>query len=207
MNERKRLVRNLLVSVILIIAIYLGYQKLSNYYSLTLVIDETSLQIESIESILEISTVSYTGEAVVDSVEFYNEDFDWTNISDWWNVKDRLDHPDIKRRLTVIVKGDAKFGFDLKRESFRMETEGDTITVTIPKARLLGIESSPSKTEVFQEQGNWTDSERKQLEYKAIEKIKSSALNLELEAEAEDAARKLFSKLIVPNKKIIVEVN
>lgn len=206
MSESKRLLRNVLVSAVLIVAIYFGYLQLSNYINPPLTIDETPLQVESIESILEISTVSYTGEAVVDSVEFYNNDFDWTSIRDWWNVKDRLDHPDVKRRLTLIVKGEAKFGFDLKEDSLHLKHEGDTIHVRIPKARLLGVEISPSKTEVFQEQGDWTDSERKQLEYKAIEKIKNSALNLSLEAEAEEAAQKLFKQMIIPNKTIIVEV-
>lgn len=206
MSESKRLLRNVLVSAVLIVAIYFGYLQLSNYINPPLTIDETPLQVESIESILEISTVSYTGEAVVDSVEFYNNDFDWTSIRDWWNVKDRLDHPDVKRRLTLIVKGEAKFGFDLKEDSLHLKHESDTIHVRIPKARLLGVEISPSKTEVFQEQGDWTDSERKQLEYKAIEKIKNSALNLSLEAEAEEAAQKLFKQMIIPNKTIIVEV-
>lgn len=206
MSESKRLLRNVAVSAVLIVAIYFGYQQLSNYINPPLIIDETPLQVESIESILEISTVSYTGEAVVDSVEFYNKDFDWTSLRDWWNVKDRLDHPDVKRRLTLIVKGEAKFGFDLKKDSLYLKHEGDTISVRIPKAKLLGVEISPSKTEVFQEQGEWTDSERKQLEYKAIEKIKNSALNLSLEAEAEEAAKKLFKQMIIPNKTIIVEV-
>ncbi len=205
MSESKRLLRNVLVSAVLIVAIYFGYQQLSNYINPPLIIDETPLQVESIESILEISTVSYTGEAVVDSVEFYNADFDWTSIRDWWNVKDRLDHPDVKRRLTLIVKGEAKFGFDLKKDSLYVKHDGDTIHVHFPKAKLLGVEISPSKTEVFQEQGEWTDSERKQLEYRAIEKIKNSALNLSLESEAEEAAKKLFNHLIIPNKTIIVE--
>lgn len=206
MSETKRLLRNIAVSAVLIVAIYFGYLQLNKFINPPLNIDETPLQIESIKSILEISTVSYTGEAVVDSVEFYNNDFDWTSIRDWWNVKDRLDHPDVKRRLTLIVKGEAKFGFDLKKDSLHLEHEGDTIKVRIPNARLLGVEISPSKTEVFQEQGDWTDSERKNLEYQAIEKIKNSALNLALETEAEEAARKLFEQLIIPNKTIIIEV-
>lgn len=205
-SESKRLIRNVVASIVLIVAIYIGYMQLSRFMNPPLEIDDTPLQIESIESILEISTVSYTGEVVVDSVEFYNGDFDWTNLNDWWNVKDRLDHPDVKRRLTLIVKGEAKFGFDLKKDSLDITPMGDTIYVKIPKAKLLGVEISPSKTEVFQEQGEWSDSERKQLEYKAIDKIKTSALLLDLETEAQESAVKLFNKLIIPNKTILVEV-
>lgn len=205
-SEGKRLLRNVIASIVLIAAIYFGYTQLNKYLNPPLIIDETPLQIESIESILEISTVSYTGEVVVDSVEFYNGDFDWTSINDWWNVKDRLDHPDVKRRLTLIVKGEAKFGFDLKADSLDINHKGDSIIVKIPKAKLLGIEISPSNTEVFQEQGDWTDSERKELEYKAIDKIKQSSTHLDLEKEAQDAAVKLFTKLIIPNKTIVVEV-
>lgn len=205
-SEGKRLIRNVIASVILIVAVYFGYLQLNRFMNPQLEIDNTPLQIESIESILEISTVSYTGEVVVDSVEFYNGDFDWTNINDWWNVKDRLDHPDVKRRLTLIVKGEAKFGFNLKEDSLVLDPRGDSIFVSIPKAKLLGVEISPSKTEIFQEQGEWSDTERKELEYKAIEQIKASALNLDLEKEAQDAAIKLFDNLIIPNKTIVVEV-
>lgn len=205
-SEGKRLARNIIASVILIAVIYIGYVQLSKYLNPHLEIDDTPLQIESVKSILEISTVSYTGEVVVDSVEFFNGSFDWKNLNDWWTVKDRLDHPDVKRRLTLIVKGEAKFGFDLKTDSLVMLPEGDTIRVKIPRAKLLGVEISPSKTEVFQEQGQWSDSERKQLEYKAVDKIKNTALHLNLEKEAQEAAVKLFKKLIIPNKTIVVEV-
>lgn len=205
-TEGKRLIKNVLASIILIVVIYFGYTQLNKYLNPSLEIDDTPLQVESIESILEISTVSYTGEVVVDSVEFYNGDFDWTNINDWWNVKDRLDHPDVKRRLTLIVKGEAKYGFDLKKDSLNITHLGDTILVKIPKAKLLGIEISPSNTEVFQEQGEWTDTERKKLEYRAIDKIKSSASLLKLESEAQEAAVTLFKQMIIPNKTIIVEV-
>lgn len=205
-TEGKRLIKNLLASIILIVVIYFGYTQLNKYLNPPLEIDDTPLQVESIESILEISTVSYTGEVVVDSVEFYNGNFDWTNINDWWNVKDRLDHPDVKRRLTLIVKGEAKYGFDLKQDSLNITHLGDTILVKIPKAKLLGIEISPSNTEVFQEQGEWTDIERKKLEYQAIDKIKNSASLLKLESEAQEAAVTLFKQMIIPNKTIIVEV-
>lgn len=207
MSEGKRLIRNIVAAAIILSALVVGYTFISDFISPPLKIDETPIQIESIESIAEISTVSYKGEVVVDSVEFYNKSFDWTSMNDWWNVKDRLDHPDVKRRLTLIVKGEVKYGFDLKKDPYDIRQNQDTLWVSLPHAKLIDLEISPSKTEVFQEQGSWTDSERKFMEYKAIEKLKRNTSFLNLEESAEESAKELFKKMILPNKTVIVEFN
>lgn len=207
MSEGKRLIRNIVAAAIILAALVVGYTFISDFISPPLKIDETPIQIESIESIAEISTVSYKGEVVVDSVEFYNKSFDWTSMNDWWNVKDRLDHPDVKRRLTLIVKGEVKYGFDLKKDPYDIRQNQDTLWVSLPHAKLIDLEISPSKTEVFQEQGSWTDSERKFMEYKAIEKLKRNTSFLNLEESAEESAKELFKKMILPNKTVIVEFN
>ena len=59
-------------------------------------------------------------------------------------------------------------------------------------------------TEIFQEQGHWSDGARRQLENLAKRRIQFSAENLNLDKKATENAERLFRKLINTQKELII---
>lgn len=164
-------------------------------------IEESPIHIESIRTVAEISTVSYKDEVVVDTVEYYGE---YTNVFDpdeWMRVINR----GIKRRLTIIVQGEVKYGIDLTSKNYKVQSNADTIWVTLPAPKILDVIISPSKTEVFQEQGSWSDYTRRKLETKAKYAIRNNAEAMSLKKKAEENTIRIFKKLIRTPRKLIVQ--
>lgn len=209
MKSKIRLVKYTLAIILLTFVGYLIYQffageeKEENWE-----IDNTPLQIEAIKTIAEISTVSYRDEVVVDSVEFYrtmNEQIAGNTLKlidvDQW--KYGLKSSNIKRRLTLIVKGEVRYGMNLTQNNYKFKQNNDTIWFTLPKPQILDVLVTPSSTEIFLENGEWKDHERKQLENKAKIRLKQNADKLNLEKKTIENICRLFENLIPGEKKII----
>lgn len=209
MKSKIRLVKYTLAIILLTFVGYLiyqffaGEQKEENWE-----IDNTPLQIEAIKTIAEISTISYRDEVVVDSVEFYrtmNEQIAGNTLKlidvDQW--KYGLKSSNIKRRLTLIVKGEVRYGMNLTQNNYKFKQNNDTIWFTLPKPQILDVLVTPSSTEIFLENGEWKDHERKQLENKAKIRLKQNADKLNLEKKTIENICRLFENLI-PGEKIII---
>ncbi len=169
-------------------------------------IDDTPLHIQSVKTIAELSTVSYLDEVVVDSVEYFKKDeLNYYDPNDWEKVYDKTLNKNVKRRMTMIIKGQVTYGLDLTDGEFEVRQNKDTLWVTLPKPVILDIEVSPSKTEVFQELGRWRDRERKRMEMLARKKLKRNAEDLELGKKAEQNVEKLFQQLIKTEKETILK--
>lgn len=169
----------------------------------SLKIAETPIQIESIRTIAEISTVSYKDEVVIDSVEYYGEFTSVLDPDEWMRVINR----GIKRRLTIIVQGEVKYGIDLTSKNYSISSNSDSIWVSLPEPKLLDVLVTPSKTEIFQEQGNWSDHTRRKLESKAKQKIQMNAEKLGLDKKAKTNIIRLFKKLIRTKRTLIISFN
>jgi hypothetical protein len=169
-----------------------------------LLITKTPIQIESIRTIAEISTVSYKDEIVVDSIEWYKQKLKEINGYDprnWSTMYNR----GIKRRLTLIVRGEVHYGLDLSKGNFEIDQSSlDTLLIKLPKAKILDVNITPKQTEVFQEQGKWRDHERRILEGKAKKLLIKNSKKLELDVKAEKQALQLFKKMIKTDKKVII---
>jgi hypothetical protein len=166
-------------------------------------LDETPLKVEQIRSILELNTVKFEDEVVVDSVEYYrdfSEAFSGTmdKLFDVDQLKNGFSNDGVKRRLTFIVKGHLLFGVDLKRKDFLMRTKNDTLFLTLPQPELLSIAVNPSDVEVYIENGKWADHEKLKL---------ITATSLMLVEKAKQPIEKLLTKLNVSNKTIIIQYN
>lgn len=168
-----------------------------------LLIDTTPIHIEAIRSIAEISTVNYKDEVVVDSVIRYTKVSAWS-WADSKEVYDRNFNDNIKRRLTLIVKGEVRFGVDLSEMNYKIRQTSDTIFIQLPTPEVLDVIVSPSKTEVFQEQGKWTDRERTILETKAKAKLIVNAKRMVLNEKTEKNMRVLLGQMIRTDKKLII---
>lgn len=172
-------------------------------------ISDTPLHIESIKTIAEISTISYKDEIVVDTIEYY-KDLSEQLVGNIEKIKDLdqwkygINSSNIKRRLTMIVRGEINYGMELTKDNYRVAQNNDTIWFNLPKPKVLDVILNPSSTEVFQENGFWSDNDRKRLQNKAKNKLIKNAKKLNLASKTEINIRHLFENIILTDKKIII---
>jgi len=204
MTDIVRLLKNLVVLLIIggvIYLIYLFFFKETEEEVLK--IDDTPIHVEAIRSIAEISSVNYKDEVVVDSVIRHRGNSTWTWL-DSRKMYDKYLNSNIKRRLTLIVKGEVRFGVDLTDSNFETRQTEDTIFIQLPAPKVIDVVVSPSKTEVFQEKGKWLDRERKTMEAKAKAKLIENAKSMNLNEKTEKNIRRLFEQMILTDKKLII---
>ncbi len=198
-----RLVKNLVALGLLGaigFGVYLYFSKSDND---ELIIDDTPIHIESIRTIAEIATVSYRDEVVMDTVEYYKQKSSIYDPREWIRAYDR----NIKRRLTLIVKGEVKYGIDLSEDNYSIKQNKDTIWLFIPQPEIIDIIITPSKTEIFQEKGKWHDGTRRKLEQLAKVDFAKNASELRLMDKAQENTILLFKKLIHSDKTVIIAFN
>ena len=204
MTDLVRLLKNLVVLLIIGGVGYLVYIFfIKDSPEEILRIDETPIHVEAIRTIAEISTVNYKDEVVVDSVIRHKGSSTWT----WLDTKKMYDkylNSNIKRRLTLIVRGEVRFGVDLSESNYKVRQNEDSIFIKLPQPKVLDVVVSPSRTEVFQEQGKWSDRERKTLEMKAKKKLISNAKSMNLNEKTERNMRRLMNQMIKTDKKVII---
>ena len=200
-TELFRLLRNLIALAAISIISFFIYQYFNKDVDDQLHIDETPIHIESIKTIAEISTVSYKDEVVMDSVEYYN------SSNDYYDKIMRYYDKNVKRRLTLIIHGELKYGINLTNGNYNSESNQDTIWLHLPEPILLDVIMSPSKTEVFEELGTWDDGTRKEMEMHAKSKLKENGELLKLNDKARLNTIRLFNKLIKTEKKLIIDFN
>lgn len=204
MNDTIRLLKNLLVVALIGGGVYLIYHFFfQDKPEEELRIDDTPIHIESVRSIAEISVVNYKDEVVMDSVIRHRGNSTWSWL-DSRKMVDKYLNSNIKRRLTIIVRGEVRFGVDLSESNFKVRQNEDSIFIELPKPKVLDVVVSPSRTEVFQEQGKWSDRERKTLEVKAKAKLVKNAESLNLNEKTEKNIRRLMNQMIRTDKKVII---
>lgn len=207
-RKKLRLARNLIVLCVLGIGIYLFIHWWnSDANEPRFEIENTPIKIERIRALAELATISYKDEVVVDTVEFYKNSQEiiegsLQKIFDVDQFKHGIKPSLVKRRLTLIVKGEVKVGFDLKDNNFKIEQNDSLITVKLPKPQINDIISSASSTKVFQENGDWSDREITALKVTARKKMRRNALDLQLDEKAKSTVMTLFEKLLKTNKKV-----
>ena len=202
-SELFRLLKNIIVVGVIILAGYIGYNHFFGNKNEGLTIDETPMHIESIKTIAELSTVSYKDEVVMDSIEFYRSKKSVYDPREWMRIYDR----NIKRRLTIIVKGEVKYGINLTDGNYNIKSNKDSIWLQLPPPIILDILISPRKTEVFQETGKWNDIARKELELLAKRKLKLNAEKLNLGEKAKVNVIHFFKSILDDRKVIIITFN
>lgn len=201
MKDYQRLIKNLIGLGLIAAVAILIYIFFIREGEKELLIDDTPIHVESIKTIAEISTISYKDEVVVDTIEYYKGGFDVYNPIKWKEiVYDRK----VKRQLTLIFKGEVKYGIDLTDGNYSVEQNEDTLWMNVPAPKILDIIISPKLTEVFQEKGQWSDGSRKKLESIGKYKLKKNAEAMNLEKKSLENAERLFDKLIQTDKKLII---
>lgn len=202
MRDYQRLIKNLiglgLLSAVLLILVW--------YFTSSedeLIIDDTPIHVESIRTIAELSTISYKDEVVVDTVVYDKSELSLTNLDPTELAK--MYYRNVNKRLTLIFKGEVKYGIDLTDTNYTVAQNEDTLWLKLPRTKILDIVITPSETEVFQEQGYWSDGIRKYLESKAKHKLRSNAKLMKLEKQSQENCTRIFKKLIQTDKEFIIE--
>lgn len=210
-KEIRTLIIRLVIVALIAVGAYLVYQWFFKGPSNDeIVLEDTPLKVEQIRSILELNTLKFQDEAVVDSVEYYKSDSEVI-----WGTLDKLTDPDqfkhglhpssVKRRLTLIVRGELLYGVDLKRKDFQFLEKEDTLTIVIPQPELLSVSINPKGTEVYLENGEWQDYERAGLQRKARKKMIASGERLKLPERAKAPLEKALRALVRTSKIVIIK--
>lgn len=207
-------IRTLIVRLgILAIIGVIGYLIYSWFNSGTdaddVVLEETPLKVEQIRSILELNTLKFQDEVVVDTFELYQDAGDQIGgtlekLFDPDQFKHGLSNQYVKRRLTLIVRGELLYGVDLKRKDFQLLPHGDTLEIRIPEPELLSVSITPNKTEMVTENGYWKDYEVVDLKNKAKKKMIRSGERLHLQKRAKEPLEKCLKALVKSNKTIVI---
>lgn len=212
---KRQKIREILTLIVRLIAltgiiflVYFLFFRNSN--SNEIVLDDAPLKVEQIKSILELNAINFQDEVVVDSVEYYQnmgEAFSGTieKLFDINQLKNSLKSDGIKRRLTLIVRGNLMYGVDLKKKDFQFKTYDDSTILILPEPELLSIETNPANTEVYIENGYWKDSERIILMNLARKKMIQTADELHLKEKVKKPIEKLLHVLNASNKKLIIQ--
>lgn len=209
MKNKVRLIKNILVIFILCGVGYFVYSKWSAHEGPEFNMSETPLQIDSIEKIAQLATVSFKDEVVADTIERYASEAEKVTgnlkkLTGFEGMKEALKGSSVKRRLTLIMKGEAKIGFDLTEDNYKIDQNIDTIWFHFPKAKILSVNINPSETEVFQESGIWKMYARKKLMSKAKRRIEKDVKKAKLKTKAEDGMTELLKKIIPGDRTILV---
>ena len=173
-------------------------------------IENSPIKVEMIRNIAQLATISYKDEVVVDSLEHYKNQSEqiagtFEKLSDLDNFKHGLKASNVKRRLTLIVKGEIHIGFNLKNKKFKIIEKDSSVTLILPNPIILDVLSTPSSTRVFQENGIWQDYEITALKNKARNKMRLNAEELDLKSKAKENLIRFLKPLIKKNKKLIFE--
>lgn len=170
-------------------------------------IENSPMRVEMVRNIAQLANISYKDEVVVDTFELYanSEEMIMGNlqkITDFDNFKHGIKGSQVKRRLTLIVKGEVLIGFDLKKKEFKISETDSSVLIQLPEPQIIDVLSTASSTKIFQENGIWKDSEITILKNKARKKMRQNALDLNLKQKAKENAKRFLSALIKKGKKI-----
>jgi hypothetical protein len=210
-QQVQTLITRIAVIAAIVIAVVLLYRWLYAPKQAEYVLDDTPLHVEEIRKILELNTIKFRDEVVVDSLELYkSEDEAFSGslekIIDYQQLKNGLTPSAIKRRLTLIMKGELLYGIDLKRKDFSvMPGKNNDLLIKIPEPELLSVNLTPENTEVFVENGHWKDYERQILQRKGRQKMIDAGEQLNLSEKAKAPLEKLLKQLIRTDRQLVFE--
>lgn len=205
MSQKLKFLRRILTLGVLVVLVLLIVRWCSKDDGPDFTIDDTPMRVERIRSIAELATISYQDEVVVDSIEFYKDGQEQfagsiTKLIDPKDFKYGLNPSNIKRRLTLLVKGEVKYGFDLKQAPIKIQETDSLIQVFLPQPKIIDLQVTPTGTEFIQENGRWQDYEIRSVNNKARQKLTYNAELLNLRDQAKSNMTMLMKQLLAREK-------
>ena len=112
LKELRTLVVRIAVIGVIALVVYFGYQIVKEYTnSREVKIEDSPLRVEQIRSIVELNTLRFQDEVVVDTIEHYTSSTDHLagtleKILSFQQFSDGISGSLIKRRLSLVVQGE-----------------------------------------------------------------------------------------------------
>lgn len=155
-------------------------------------IDETPLLITEIKQIATLLTMEASDEVVVSQVRPAQAGSP-KKILEWISPTPVI-HSD---RLVLVVKGKVFAGTDMSNlDSSHIFVLGDSVSVTLPAAQIQDIIVNPSGTNIFIEEGNWSQEATNILVQKAREKLQQRAIEKGILSRADEQALLILQQFL-----------
>ncbi|MDB5193232.1 MAG: hypothetical protein JWQ96_2795, partial [Segetibacter sp.] len=197
----RRRLRKLLVLLLLAIAGVWFFQKLNIiptwnevFKSKPVVIDETPMLVKQIKSIGQLVTATAYDEVVVDS-------FIATRGSAFVNAFNKVVPvpilPPADKQIVLIAKGKVLAGIDLKLlKDEIVKVVADTVTIILPRAKILDAITNPADFETFIEKGEWTNEAVNAVKQQAKQKMIDRATAQMILEKAQNKAKTVMENFI-----------
>lgn len=158
------------------------------------VIDETPIVLKEIRSIGQLITYSMYDEVVVSSTLPTRGSGFVNSINKILPVK----LPSADKQIVLIGRGKVLAGTDLHLlDDSAVTVRKDTVTVYIPKPKIIETILNPSDFETFKETGEWTTPEVTTVKLQAREKIMARALQQNILDKAGIKSKEILYKLLI----------
>jgi hypothetical protein len=148
-------------------------------------IDSTPILIKEVKEIAQLMTVANYDEVVIDSSK--NTEI---NTPDFLNKNLNL-HLEKGNDIVIIAHGKIICGIDLNElEEKKMYIKDDSVSIKMPKAKILEAIVNPSDLEIFYEKGKWSTDEVNTLKVAARQRMmdRSIAMGILQKAEVKSVA-------------------
>lgn len=140
------------------------------------------------KSIAQLMTMSSYDEVVVDSTKTFQAMM--PGLTDG-NTFDK------NAQLVIIAKGQIIAGVDLQElDESKIVLAGDSVSVTLPKSKILDAIVNPSQYEIFIEEKGWEAAEVNTLKVRARDRMVERALKIGLLKKADAKARMIMENFL-----------
>lgn len=205
-----RKLQNVILIIIIIVAAYWMLQKFKVlptkdiFGTRAVVIDETPILIKNIKSIGQLILYTSYDEVVADSVIV-------TRGSAFVNAFNHLSPvpmlPSADKQLVLIGRGKVLAGTDFSMlPDTSLTIRNDTVTLILPKAKIIEAIVNPSDFEVFIEKGQWSNEEVTLVKLQARRKLEARALQQNILVKANVKVRTVMQNFLesMKFKKVIL---
>lgn len=158
------------------------------FRSRPVVIDNTPVLVKEMKTIAQLMTMSSYDEVVVDSAKSYQAMMPGLTDGNTFQKGSQL---------VVIAKGQIIAGVDLlELDESKIVLSGDSVSVTLPKSKILDAIVNPSQYEIFIEEKGWEPAEVNALKVRARDNMVERALRVGLLKKADAKAKMIMENFL-----------
>ncbi|MBX3239492.1 MAG: DUF4230 domain-containing protein [Chitinophagaceae bacterium] len=158
-------------------------------------IDETPILVKEINELAQLCTISVYSEVVADTVAIEKKSAGELLLPDFSGFSGL---PVKGRRLVLVGRGRVIAGTDLKKlQSSDIIVQGDSVSLTIPRAEILDAIMNPSDFDIFSEIGKWEPDAVTAVKVKARTRMINEALEQQVLEKADARSRMLIENFLL----------
>lgn len=194
---RKFLQKYLLAIAAILVIIFL-FQKINwlpsfknIFSSKPVIIEETPIIIKEINTLAQLTTVTFTDEVVMDTAKIGNGMPSLLPTAIGSILTPSID------KLVIIGRGKVIAGTDLKNiQDNDIAATGDSIHLDLPHASILQTIMNPSDFETFTEEGTWSENAVTALKIKIRNRINQNALQQNILPQADIRCKNIIESFL-----------